>query len=77
MRVLLFYASVAVFMFGLLLLIAMRPLSSNFMLVPIFLCISGIGLAAYISCLHPEVRQERRSEEAPLTSLEIEPHAAP
>ena len=78
MRVLLFYGSIIIFTVGLILLVAMR-LTTDFVsiVVPVFLCISGIGMAAYISCLHPEVRQERQSEGTPLMSLEIEPHAAP
>lgn len=74
MRVLLFYGSIIIFTVGLILLVAMRLTSLS---VSIFLCISGIGMATHGSCLHPKVRQGRRSEEAPLMSLEIEPHAAP
>ena len=75
MRVICFYGSIIIFAAGLILLVAMR-LTTNFvsLVVPVFLCISGVGISTYISCLYPEVLQERRPEEVPLKSLEIEPH---
>jgi hypothetical protein len=78
MRVLLFYASMALFVCGLVLLVVFRmQMQTDFasLFVPVFLCVSGIGTAAFISCLYPEGRPERLPEEAPLRSLEIEPPA--
>jgi len=78
MRVLLFFASMALLMCGLVLLVVFQmQKQTDFasLFVPVFLCVSGIGTAAFISCLYPEGRLEHLPEEAPLRSLEIEPHA--
>jgi len=73
MRILLFYISVFLFMVGLFTLIAIgnSPSPWQIGLVGVF-TISGVGMAAFLSCVSPPPKLE---EMVPLTTREIDPGA--